>query len=124
MAEAEDRITGLEQGADDYLPKPFEPRELVLRIRTILRRVPQEAAPKVQEVRFGEHSFDLDRQRLRRGTEEVRLTTAEADLLTALARSPGVPVSREELSQQAGIADGHSRTIGKAAGRGRGCEEG
>src|SRR3546814_12075960 len=72
MAEAEDRIAGLEQGADDYLPKPFEPRELVLRIRTLLRRVPQETLPKVQEVRFGEPSFDLDRQPLRRGTDEVR----------------------------------------------------
>ncbi len=111
MAEAEDRITGLEQGADDYLPKPFEPRELVLRIRTILRRVPQETVPKVQEIRFGEHSFDLDRQLLRRGAEEVRLTTAEADLLSALARSPGVPLSREELSRQAGIAAGNSRTV-------------
>ena len=111
MAEAQDRIAGLEHGADDYLPKPFEPRELVLRIRTILRRVPQQTAPETREIQFGEHSYDLDRRILRRGTGEVRLTTAEAELLTVLARTPGVPVSREELSRQAGIAAGSSRTV-------------
>jgi two-component system phosphate regulon response regulator OmpR len=112
MAEAEDRIAGLESGADDYLPKPFEPRELVLRIRTILRRVPppQEPPATPREVRFGQHSFDIDRRLLRRGTEEVRLTTVEADLLTALAKSAGTPLSREELSRQAGTA-GNSRAV-------------
>ncbi|MBX6322069.1 MAG: response regulator transcription factor [Rhodospirillaceae bacterium] len=110
LGEAEDRIAGLERGADDYLAKPFEPRELVLRIRTILRRVPQEAPPPVRRVRFGPHSFDLDRRILRRGEEEIRLTTAEADLLSMLAQSPGVPMSREELSRQSGPGS-NSRTV-------------
>jgi two-component system phosphate regulon response regulator OmpR len=100
LGEAPDRIAGLERGADDYLAKPFEPRELVLRIRTILRRVPQEIPAPSRHVRFGPHSFDLDRRTLRRGEQEIRLTTAEADLLSTLAAAPGVPVSREELGRQ------------------------
>ncbi len=108
--EPEDRIAGLERGADDYLPKPFEPRELVLRIRTILRRVPQALPPQLAEVRFGPLTFDPQRRLLRRGDEEIRLTTAEAELLTALARKPGVPMSREELGRQAD-GDGNSRTV-------------
>src|SRR3990170_2520606 len=60
--EAEDRIAGLERGADDYLPKPFEPRELVLRIRTILRRVPAEPPAAPREVNFGSLRFDLERR--------------------------------------------------------------
>lgn len=109
MGEPEDRIAGLERGADDYLPKPFEPRELVLRIRTILRRVPQEA-PAAREVRFGPLAFDLERQILRRDGEEVRLTPAEAALLSLLARNAGVAVSREELSRHSDEA-GNSRTV-------------
>jgi len=108
--DAEDRIAGLERGADDYLPKPFEPRELVLRIRTILRRVPQEQPAPVREVRLGPLTFDPERRLLRRGQEEVRLTTAEAELLSALARNPGVPMTREELGQQT-AGDGSSRTV-------------
>ncbi|MFO1055828.1 MAG: response regulator transcription factor [Dongiaceae bacterium] len=113
-AEPEDRIDGLERGADDYLAKPFEPRELVLRMRTILRRVaPPEPAAAPREIRLGPLSFDLDRGQLRRGAEEVRLTTAELELLTRLARTPGVALSREELSPQAaaGDEDAASRTV-------------
>jgi two-component system phosphate regulon response regulator OmpR len=113
-AEPEDRIDGLERGADDYLAKPFEPRELVLRMRTILRRAaPPEAAPAPREIRLGPLSFDLERGMLRRGAEEVRLTTAELELLTRLARTPGVALSREELSPQAagGDDDAASRTV-------------
>jgi two-component system phosphate regulon response regulator OmpR len=98
MGEIEDRIAGLESGADDYLPKPFEPRELVLRINAILRRT-QAPAPDGQ-IAFGEYSFDLAREELRRGEEFVRLTAAEASLLKTLARQPGVPVSRETLSAE------------------------
>ncbi|HLB79330.1 MAG TPA: response regulator transcription factor [Dongiaceae bacterium] len=107
MGEAEDRIAGLERGADDYLSKPFEPRELVLRIRTILRRVPAEPPAAPREVNFGSLRFDLERRVLRRGVEEVRLTAAEAGLLDALARRPGVALTREELGRQAG----GSRTV-------------
>jgi two-component system phosphate regulon response regulator OmpR len=110
LGEAEHRIAGLERGADDYLAKPFEPRELVLRIRTILRRVPQELPPPVRRVRFGPHSYDLDRRILQRGEAEIRLTTAEADLLTTLARAPGVPFSRDEL-RRLGAPDSNNRLV-------------
>jgi two-component system phosphate regulon response regulator OmpR len=97
--EAEDRIAGLERGADDYLAKPFEPRELLLRIRTILRRVPSEVSAEPREVTFGDLTFDLSRRSLRRDGTEIRLTAAEAELLAVLASRPGTPLSREELSQ-------------------------
>jgi two-component system, OmpR family, phosphate regulon response regulator OmpR len=108
--EPEDRISGLERGADDYLAKPFEPRELVLRMRTILRRVGPEAPAPATEIRFGPLTFDIERRILRRGEDEIRLTTAESELLTALARNPNVALSRDELSQQADEAGG-SRTV-------------
>lgn len=100
MAEPEDRVNGLEQGADDYLSKPFEPRELVLRIRNLLQRRPVTEVP-AREVRFGGCRFDLDRGELFRGAEPVHLTAAEAGLLNSLAQRPGEAVSREELSLSA-----------------------
>ena len=102
MAEPEDRINGLEQGADDFLAKPFEPRELVLRIRNILqrRRAPDEpAAPP--DIRFAGFRFDLTRGELFRDGDLVRLTAAETALLSSLAQRAPQPVSREELSQSA-----------------------
>lgn len=102
MAEPDDRIAGLESGADDYLTKPFEPRELLLRIRTILRRTPPPvAAPK--EIRLGVHRFDLEREVLFAGKTPVPLTNAEARLLKALASNPGETLSREALIAAAGI---------------------
>jgi two-component system, OmpR family, phosphate regulon response regulator OmpR len=109
MAEPEDRINGLEHGADDYLAKPFEPRELVLRIRNILQRVPQ-PAPPAAEVRFGACRFDLARGELYRGGDAVHLTAAETALLAALARRPGEAVSREALSEEAQFS-GNVRTV-------------
>ncbi len=97
MSEPEDRVNGLEQGADDYLSKPFEPRELVLRIRNVLQRRPA-ADPAAREVRFGGCRLDLLRGELYRGADVVHLTTAEASLLTVLAEKAGQAVSREELS--------------------------
>ena len=99
MAEPEDRVNGLEQGADDYLSKPFEPRELVLRIRNLLQRRPTLDAPR-REIRFGGCRFDLARSELFRGSEIVHLTAAETALLTGLAERAGEAVSREELSAQ------------------------
>jgi two-component system, OmpR family, phosphate regulon response regulator OmpR len=106
MAEPEERVNGLEQGADDYLAKPFEPRELVLRIRNVLARrvgvdggVDEGAAPR--EVRFGAFRFDPARGELFRGGNIVHLTPAEAGLLGALAAHAGAPVSRDALSQAA-----------------------
>ena len=102
MSEAEDRVNGLEQGADDYLAKPFEPRELVLRIRNILDR---RGAPDAgaQAVRFGLFEFDLGRGELFRAGAIVRLTSAEAVLLASLAARAGQPVSRDELALSAGF---------------------
>ncbi|GIK99255.1 MAG: DNA-binding response regulator [Alphaproteobacteria bacterium] len=110
MGEAEDRIAGLEQGADDYLPKPFEPRELSLRIRTILRRAAPEAVVTARELQLGPFSFDMERRILKRSGAEVHLTEAEAALLLALAQSPGTVMSRDELSRQTGN-DVNSRTV-------------
>lgn len=104
MGEAEDRIRGFERGADDYLPKPFEPRELVLRIRTILHRVrqtpvaPPPAGPLV--IRLGAVSYFPGREELRQGDLRIRLTAGEASLLKALADRLGEPLSREELLQR------------------------
>jgi len=110
MAEPENRIDGLERGADDYLTKPFEPRELVLRIRNILQRVATAPPPIVAELRLGALRFDLKRGALYRGQESVHLTEAEAALLLALARQPGEPVSREALSLEAQCS-GNLRTV-------------
>jgi len=103
MAEPEHRVNGLEQGADDFLAKPFEPRELVLRIRNILQRRPvvaEEPAPPT-DIRFGGFRFDLLRSELFRGGDLVRLTAAETALLSSLAQRAPQAVSREELSQSA-----------------------
>ena len=102
MAEPEDRINGLEQGADDYLVKPFEPRELLLRIRNILQRRPLPADAPPPDIRFAGYRFDLARSELFRDDEPVRLTTAESALLASLAERAPQPVSREELAQFSG----------------------
>lgn len=109
MTEAEDRIEGLTRGADDYLPKPFEPRELVLRINAILRRIP-DTPPQSAQVAFGEFRFDPARGELTRAGVHVRLTEVQVALLSALARQPGVPMSREDLRQQ-GAVGGGGRTV-------------
>jgi two-component system phosphate regulon response regulator OmpR len=103
MAEPEDRINWLEQGADDFLAKPFEPRELVLRIRNILQRRPaaEEAPAPPPGIRFAGFRFDLTRGELFRDGDLVRLTAAETALLASLAQHAPQPVSREELSQSA-----------------------
>lgn len=92
------RIEGLEAGADDYLAKPFEPKELLLRINAILRRVPSarpENGPKV--LHLGEVRYDLERGELWRGAQPVRLTATEAALMRIFAAQPGEAVSRERL---------------------------
>jgi two-component system phosphate regulon response regulator OmpR len=101
--EPEDRIAGLEHGADDYLPKPFEPRELVLRCGALLRR----SAPPVQahrEVMMGEAVFDPDRGELRRKGKPVRLTSSESALLKLFAANAGRPFSRSDLCTRLGVA--------------------
>jgi two-component system phosphate regulon response regulator OmpR len=105
MNEVEDRIVGLEHGADDYLGKPFEPRELLLRINSILRRAPIPNEP-IGEVKLGDAVFLPERSELRRGGETVRLTDIEAALLDALVRRPGEVLSREELIELTGASGG------------------
>jgi two-component system phosphate regulon response regulator OmpR len=107
----EDRISGFEHGADDYLAKPFEPRELLLRIRTILRRAA--AAPSQAEgpVALGEAVFDPERGTLSRGAETIRLTGGEAALLAALARRAGEILTREDIAAALGQADAGERAI-------------
>jgi two-component system, OmpR family, phosphate regulon response regulator OmpR len=108
----EDRIAGFEAGADDYLPKPFEPRELVLRIRAMLRRAPA-PAPEAPPGRLtlGELSFDPVRGELTGPDGIVRLTGGEGALLTALARKPGEVLSREEIAAALGTEESGERAI-------------
>ena len=108
MGEPEDRINGLERGADDYLAKPFEPRELVLRIGTILRRAAPPRAPEI--ITFGDCAFEVARGQLFRDDRPVRLTPAETSLLKTLARHPGTTLSRDDLIHQSRI-EGNARTV-------------
>jgi two-component system phosphate regulon response regulator OmpR len=105
--ETEDRIEGLEAGADDYLVKPFEPRELLLRISTILRRMSQppeaEPEPRTGAVRLGLCVFDIERGELTRDGEPVRLTSQEESLLRALAQNAGGTLSRETLIRESRV---------------------
>ncbi|HEX7865199.1 MAG TPA: response regulator transcription factor [Variovorax sp.] len=98
--EVMDRVVGLELGADDYVPKPFEPRELVARVQTILRRqrsVPQAAANGAQHRVFDGLSIDLDRRQVLRHGERVELTGTEFELLALLAAEPGKVFSRDDI---------------------------
>ena len=97
--ETSNRIEGLEAGADDYLVKPFEPKELLLRINAILRRVPQvkAAEPVRQIIHLGAVRYDLDRGEMWRGDIPVRLTATEAQLMRIFAAAPGVALSRDRL---------------------------
>jgi two-component system phosphate regulon response regulator OmpR len=109
LGEAQDRIAGLEAGADDYLAKPFEPRELVLRLNAILRRTVRKNET-IKPFRIGEWVFSPDRDELRSGGEIVPLTAAEGLLVRALASRPGEAISREELAEKCGL-DAGERTI-------------
>ena len=95
-----DRIVGLELGADDYLSKPFNPRELLARIKAILRRGSAEATLS-QSLQAGEVSIDLKAQRVKAGKTTLKLTGSEFDLLVCLAESPGTVLSKDELTQRA-----------------------
>lgn len=101
-----DRIVGLEVGADDYLAKPFNPRELVARIQAVLRRQPAPAPPgapsaETQVVEFGAFRLNLGTRTLTRGGDEVPLTTGEFALLKVMAQHPRVPLSRDKLMELA-----------------------
>lgn len=96
-----DRIAGLELGADDYVPKPFEPRELSLRIANILKRAQPPPAPTQESIRFGEFVFHLIRGELRKGDNVVHLTDREREMLRILAEQPGETVPRLALAGNA-----------------------
>jgi two-component system phosphate regulon response regulator OmpR len=99
---AESRIKGLEMGADDYLSKPFEPRELSLRIASILKRARPAATPPVESVRFGPFVYHLNRGELRKGEEIIRLTDREREMLRILSSTPGETVARLALACNGG----------------------
>lgn len=109
LGEAEDRISGLEAGADDYLPKPFEPMELVLRLRAILRRTQKPQRDRVL-YKIGVWQFDIKHDELKNGQDVLHLTSMEASLLRALAESCGEVVSRDDLARRSGLSTG-GRTI-------------
>ncbi|PRY24482.1 two-component system phosphate regulon response regulator OmpR [Aliiruegeria haliotis] len=109
--ETADRIEGLEAGADDYLAKPFEPKELLLRINAILRRMPSEenvdTGPKV--LTLGPVRYDVEKGEMWRGEEAVRLTATEAQLMRIFATHAGDPVSRSQLVEELGRDGGQAQ---------------
>jgi OmpR family response regulator RpaB len=108
-----DRVVGLELGADDYLPKPFEPRELLARVQTVLRRVVP-AAGSARQLRFEGLLIDLDRHAVQRQGEAVELTGTEFELLAMLAASPGKVFSRDDILEKLrgrSAEDIHSRAV-------------
>lgn len=111
--EVEDRIIGLELGADDYLVKPFSPRELVARVRALLRRVHSDSEPQREVLEFGDLTIDVSGHKVLVSGKEVDLTASEFKLLTTLSRYPGRVYSRMELVEKVLGYDfeGYERTI-------------
>ena len=97
-SDADDRITGLEIGADDYIPKPFDPRELVLRINNVLKRTTAPVVPTIELVHFGDFIFHLERGELTRSGKSVRITERECEMLRVLAARAGETVPRLDLA--------------------------
>ena len=104
-AETNDRIAGLELGVDDYVPKPFEPRELLLRIGNVLRRSAGDVPEVIVSVEFGEFHFHLDSGELTRGGKRVRITDREREILRVLAATPGEIVPRAALAGRGSAAN-------------------
>jgi len=109
--ETEDRIMGLEAGADDYLPKPFEPKELLLRINAILRRMPEpqaaDTAPKM--LNLGPIRYDIERGEMWQGEDILRLTATESQLMKIFSATPGEPISRAKLVEDLGRDRGQAQ---------------
>jgi two-component system phosphate regulon response regulator OmpR len=113
--DADDRIKGLEAGADDYLPKPIEPRELQLRMHAILRRVPKPSprAEPPKTLHLGEVRYDVTRGELWRGRDLIRLTATESMLMRIFAARAHEPVTRQELVEDlgGGVAESQERAV-------------
>jgi two-component system phosphate regulon response regulator OmpR len=109
--EVEDRISGLEAGADDYLPKPFEPKELLLRIHAILRRMPDVAPPEdtPKMLSLGATRYDVQKGELWEGDTQIRLTSTESELMRIFSKNIGQALSRMDLVTQMGREDGNSQ---------------
>ena len=109
--EVEDRISGLEVGADDYLPKPFEPKELLLRIHAILRRMPEVAPPEdsPKMLSLGATRYDVQKGELWDGDTQIRLTSTESELMRIFSKNIGQALSRMDLVTQMGREDGNSQ---------------
>ncbi|MEX0344291.1 MAG: response regulator transcription factor [Rhizobiaceae bacterium] len=97
LSEIESRVNGLEAGADDYLSKPFDPRELILRVNNILRRGGPTAAPKVEQIVFGPYTFQIMRRELKCSGKPVKLTDREQDILALFAERAGETIPRQDL---------------------------
>ncbi len=109
LGETEARIKGFEAGADDYLPKPFDPRELVLRINSILKRVQVETPPAVEQVLFGPYTFSLVSRELKQEGQPIKLTDRERDIMVMFAKNAGSVVPRLDLVGQDATAN--ERTV-------------
>lgn len=109
--EVEDRISGLEAGADDYLPKPFEPKELLLRIHAILRRMPEVAPPEdtPKMLSLGATRYDVQKGELWDGDTQIRLTSTESELMRIFSKNIGQALSRMDLVTHMGREDGNSQ---------------
>ena len=109
--EVEDRISGLEAGADDYLPKPFEPKELLLRIHAILRRMPEVAPPEdtPKMLSLGATRYDVQKGELWDGDTQIRLTSTESELMRIFSKNIGQALSRMDLVTQMGRENGNSQ---------------
>lgn len=111
LGDVEDRIKGLEKGADDYLAKPFEPKELVLRVQALLRRSETYQVRKREIYHFGKWAFDINVNELRSDKNIISLTQIEADLVRALLQSNGEAISRKELAKLCHLDEAAERTI-------------
>ena len=98
LTESDSRVAGLEAGADDYLGKPFDPRELVLRINNILKRSASGRPPAIEQIMFGPYTFSITRRELKRGADVIHLTDREQEIMVNFASHPGETIPRLELT--------------------------